>query len=273
MPPTIRISKAQRSPHVFIERDAFDDMLCIARATNSEVAWFAQVEELEDNMFLVDHVFLPKQESSTATVEIQPEDLAEFAEEYISAYGPDAYNRLRCWGHSHAKMGVFASAQDQKTVDELSSAIKATFIAIRVNHAGDLAVDVAYANGVTVEGADASVGWIPREKEEEWAAIVKERVQRITYKGGKQKKGLPPAANTTPGAFGSLTINELYGPSFDDDSDDDDLKRIEFVADADEERAALTEGATGIKRYPYEAALPYLKRVERLLVLEEDMDD
>ena len=265
---SIRISKEHPTPYVYIDRDAFDDMLCIARATDAEVAWFAQVRDEGDGVFVIDNVYLPKQQSSASTVEIEPEHLMEFAEEYIEQQGPEAYNRLRCWGHSHAKMGVTPSYQDQKTVDELCAAIKSVFIAIRVNHAGAFAVDVAYPSGITFEDTNAFIGWIPREKEESWAAIVKDRVQKITYQYTKKVAAAGKPAGALPS--GAYTAGSAYS-YWDDPDDDDDITNPKTMSN-DEEQAMITEAITHIHRFPYEKPLAYLKRVERLEALEmEDL--
>jgi hypothetical protein len=261
----LRLSTEFPTPHVYIDRDSFDDMLCISRATTREVAWFAQVHHEGNEVYVIDNVFLPKQQSSMATVEIEPEHLAAFADEYIQLHGPEMYNKLHCWGHSHHTMGVTPSGQDQKTVDELCAAIKQVFIAIRVNHSGQFQVDVAYPNGVTIEDANAYIGWIPREKEEGWSALVKERVEMITY-----KKALPPGKAVgvpSPGAYGFTDARYSW--------DDDGGGIPTGPLSEDEQRALQTEAITRIPRFPYEGALPYLKRVERLEALEmwEDADD
>ena len=247
----IRRSTRQPNPQVFIEREAFDDMLCISRATRDEVAWFAQVYPMDDEVYVIDKVFLPKQQSSGATVEIEPEHLVELAEEFIDLHGAEAFNRLHCWGHSHHTMSVGPSGQDQKTVDDLCDAIGKVFIAIRVNHRGEYEVDVAYPNGITIEDADAYIGWIPREKEEAWDALVKERVSRITYKAPKTKT-TPP----TP-KFMSLTSDPW--------DDDDDITTMT----QDERNAMTTEATTQIHRHEGETALAYLKRVEAIEFMEQ----
>jgi hypothetical protein len=217
-------------------------------------------------VYLIDNVFLPRQQASGATVEIEPDHLAEFADEYITLHGPEAYNKLHCWGHSHHTMGVSPSSQDQKTVDQLCAAIKKVFIALRVNHSGQVQADVAYPSGVTVEDANVYIGWIPREKEEAWSAAVKERVEFIKYK----KTTTPGKALSvhSPGAYG-FTDPNYYG--WWDDLDDEVHKPLD--KDDAESQAMMTEALTRIPRFPHEKPLDYMKRVEYLDSLEVDHDD
>lgn len=252
--PTTRLAKRMQSPQVFIDQDAFNDMLCISRATKDEVAWFAQVDALEDNVFIIRDVYLPKQQSSGTTVEIEPEHLILMADEYIEEYGNEAFNRLHCWGHSHGSMGVTPSHQDDTTIDDLCAAINKPFLAIRVNHKGAYQVDVAYPNGVTVVDANAQVGWVTQKQEAFWKDLVTQRVSRIQPPAGKWNgafgKTIWPAVPPTPKAKAGTAM----------------------PGSATEQDAMITEALSHIVRFADESPDDYLARVDAIEALEDERD-
>lgn len=262
----VRIATTFPRPTVYLDRQSYEDMVMVANATRDEVAWFCQVTEFPDDVFLIHDVFVPHQESSGATVEIQPDILASFAEEYLDKYGIEGFNRLHCWGHSHHTMGVTPSSQDQSTVDKLCDAIGQRFFAIRTNHRGDIEVDVAYPNGITLEDVDTYIGVPDQNKEAEWQALVKERVSRITYKvsayaGGKgQGKGKGKAH----GAQAPQLPANATGMGFADDDWDQGAKEFNgdvFAGDG------MYYSATQ-KRYVKHHELTHFD----LLALEDDED-
>lgn len=178
------------SPMLYIPFDVYQDMLWIAKATKDEVSFFGEVDTIDTDVFQVRNVSVPEQQASGSTVEIEPKDLEAFALEYLEKHGTEAYNRLRLWGHSHHTMGVQPSGQDQGMIDSLTNLVRDTFIALRINHRGDVQVDVAYYDtGITVEDSDYAVGTPNPERKAEWEAIVKARVRKITYTPTTPKGG------------------------------------------------------------------------------------
>lgn len=177
----IRQKIKREMPAVWIDHPVYRDMLDICMAVNSEVAWFGEMETHPDEVYLITNVSVPYQQASGATVEIEPADLEEYALEYLEKHGPEAYNRLRVWGHSHNTMGVSPSKQDQDTIDSLCEAVGETFVAIRMNQKGAIEVDVAYPDGTTVENAEVEVGLYDPKRAEEWKKIVTTRLRKIVY--------------------------------------------------------------------------------------------
>ena len=72
---------------------------------------------------------------SSAETEMNPEGQAKFLEEYITGGGDPS--KIKLWWHSHAQMGVFWSATDDKAVEEFSDG---WMISIVGNHKGDFRV-------------------------------------------------------------------------------------------------------------------------------------
>lgn len=158
-------------------------MMHITRATEKEVAWFCEVDHYEkEDTYLIRDVFLPHQQTSSSTAEIEPEHLEAFALEFLEQRGDEAYNRMRCWGHSHHTMGVSPSKQDEQMIDQLAIDAGGVFIAIRTNQRGSMEVDVAYPSLYTLADIRYYVGIRNVEQEQHWAALVKERVHPIQVK-------------------------------------------------------------------------------------------
>jgi len=80
-----------------------------------EVSGFGKVSyDSEQNAFIVHSVCLLKQEGGAAHTDIDPGSLSRA--QYLLRDSP---GDLRFWWHSHVNMGVFMSAQDRKTVEEM----------------------------------------------------------------------------------------------------------------------------------------------------------
>lgn len=82
--------------------------------------------------FIIDDVFLLKQECTAGSTDIDDEAAAQFLCEAIRD-GHDPAT-LRVWWHSHASFGCFWSTTDEGTIDVLSGG--AWLISIVGNHAG-----------------------------------------------------------------------------------------------------------------------------------------
>lgn len=85
--------------------------------TDFEVSGFGLVEHnKENNFFIVNDVFLLKQENTAAHTDIDGQDLAKLLYETRTMNGS-----LRFWWHSHVNMAAFWSSQDITTIKELGS--------------------------------------------------------------------------------------------------------------------------------------------------------
>lgn len=99
-------------PKVILTKQAYHDMAILVQEVSTEVGWLATVRK-EGNSFIVERVFVPKQEVGAATAEITGEGVAELCEELLAdPNGMELINSLRFWGHSHVNMGTGPSGQD-----------------------------------------------------------------------------------------------------------------------------------------------------------------
>ena len=103
-------------PKILITREAYEKMYHYVDCWDKEIAWLGSVAILPSGDYLIEEVFLPKQEVNAATCELTPEGLTELALELIATRGEtvgvDIVNRLNFWGHSHHTMGTSPSGQD-----------------------------------------------------------------------------------------------------------------------------------------------------------------
>jgi hypothetical protein len=278
----MRTSSHSPAPRVYVDRGAYNDMLHVARATKDEVAWFCEVERV-DNGMLISNVFVPHQQSNGGTVEITPATLASFADEFLDLYGVEAFNRLHCWGHSHHTMGVTPSQQDASTIDQLCAAIGSPFVGIRINHSGQIQADVALPNGVTYEDVECFIGTPDPERAAQWKEIVDGRLTRIAHPkwsptvpskaqygtvGTKaQQEAEQRRLRALEAGEATRLANNAKATSTNDTLDE---ARIEFFhADTGKEydfefEATVAEGITGVRRLPNESAIDFIERAERL---------
>lgn len=99
-------------PVIFVLPLALEKMGYYVGNCSKEIGWLGTVEKYGNN-FLITDTFLFKQEVHATTCEITPEGLSDFATELLSKEnGVDIWNNIKLWGHSHVRMGVSPSGQD-----------------------------------------------------------------------------------------------------------------------------------------------------------------
>ena len=113
----------KETPRIFATIEAMHKMRYYIDNTDMEIGWLGYVHKLENNMYLIDDVFLLKQKVHSATTEIDPEALATMATELIKQgeEGIAKYNTIRMWGHSHVNMSTSASGQDDNQMKEFAT--------------------------------------------------------------------------------------------------------------------------------------------------------
>jgi hypothetical protein len=112
-------SFAPKAPIVRFSKKAW--LMCWAFVHNvpMEVSWMGRMIEKTNEAgnieYLVDEVFLLKQQCGPSETEIDPAALGAL----ISTLPPEDMNRIRFWGHSHVKMAVFWSGVDLAAMKQL----------------------------------------------------------------------------------------------------------------------------------------------------------
>ena len=110
-------------PRIFATIKALHKMRYYIDNTEMEIGWLGYVSKLEDNQYLIEDVFLLKQQVHSTTTEIDPDALATMATELIrqGEEGIAKYNKIRLWGHSHVNMSTGASKQDDDQMNEFAT--------------------------------------------------------------------------------------------------------------------------------------------------------
>lgn len=140
--PLLRAGQApkHRTPDVMYTTEAWQTIRYIVAHCSAEVGWLGLVEYYEDsNVYLVTDIFVPPQEVTGTTTEIESDAMAALANDLLDQ-GLDT-SKLYYWGHSHVNMGVSPSGQDERQLDEYLEHCP-VFIRGIYNKRGDAKVDV-----------------------------------------------------------------------------------------------------------------------------------
>ena len=127
-------------PKVYITYEALLKMNQIVNTCTAEVGWLGSVVK-KDNEYYVTDIYLMKQLVTGVTTELDEEDLHNFFQNLIMT-DPDKYNSIKLWGHSHVKMQVNPSGQDDETFKEYYQD-NPFFIRLIANQKEDMRIDIA----------------------------------------------------------------------------------------------------------------------------------
>jgi hypothetical protein len=103
-------------PLVCISAECMEYIREIVDQCPDEVSWVMEVTELDNFIYEIDAVYLPRQKVNGATTEFDAEDIAHLLDNEPT-FDPAKW---RGWGHSHVNMGVTPSGQDKKMMQEFA---------------------------------------------------------------------------------------------------------------------------------------------------------
>lgn len=161
---------------IHIDLEAYRDIRSIVEVCGEEVGWYGLVDR-EGLNFYIRSVHLIKQQVSSTTCELDEDGQVEF----IMSLSDEDKNRVRFWGHSHVNMGVFASGQDEKQMDDFKDC--EYFLRGIFNKKGDAKFSI-YLNdlGLIIDDVPWTIDFtIEEERKERWREEVKEKVSEIVY--------------------------------------------------------------------------------------------
>lgn len=164
------------APTVYFTPQAYEQMRHIVDICPKEVGWFFLVQELDDGDFLLDSIYIPKQEVTATETDIDADAMTELALKLLDE-GKDP-SKLYAWFHSHVNMGVSPSGQDEHQVEDYLN-VCPVFIRGIVNKKGDMKVDVYYPEyGVAFTCVKTRINYegIDDTKKAELSALVKKNV-------------------------------------------------------------------------------------------------
>ena len=146
--PTIKVLE-RAVPVIKINPDALTKMKLFIDNCIDEIGWLGTACKNKNTIYIED-VILFQQEVHSATTEITPEGLAEFAEEIMKQpNGMDVWNNIKVWGHSHVYMTTSPSGQDDKQMETFIEGGHDWFIRIIANKKSELRIDLYdYSIGV-----------------------------------------------------------------------------------------------------------------------------
>jgi proteasome lid subunit RPN8/RPN11 len=94
---------------------AWEKLTYLRDKAKTEISGFG-ITDPEDCMYITDF-YLPKQECTSATTEMDDEDIAEYFEDMLDA-GYFPVNFMRIWIHTHPNMSTAPSGTDENTFSE-----------------------------------------------------------------------------------------------------------------------------------------------------------
>lgn len=180
-------------PHVLLNETALNKMYLYTKNApgQDEIGWLGTAfYHEESNQYLIDDVFLFKQQVHGTTTEITPQGLEEFGMELLQQpNGVEIWNNLKMWGHSHVNMQINPSGQDDKQMEEFSKTGHDFFIRLICNKKGDLGIDIYdYKKGLEFHKCN----WSVLEEEEpelnEKLEELQAKINAIQEELGKKKK-------------------------------------------------------------------------------------
>lgn len=206
---------------VFITPEALSDMYTLVDSVPCEVGWLGVVEQIKHPNrvlpdFLIKEIILPSQEAHYATTAFLPDDLFKLFDELMKRPGFDP-NTIRFWGHSHADMEVFASAQDDKQVEDFREDGYEYVIRGIFNKKGKIMFSIYFFElGISIHDAKWSLHYPPpdEKRREHWQKLITERVRKAKFSYG-------PTYGTGTGTYHNRHWNKWHRNSDAIDDVDD----------------------------------------------------
>lgn len=180
MTTTISILNGNQLPSAFITIEALARVHEIVRQSDKEVGWMGQmVQEVDDKGMIsltLFNPYVPRQEVSGATTDIDADDIAKYA---LSVDNPDL---IKWWGHSHVNMGVSPSGTDITTFNELvENDPDNPFVMTIHNKSHVTHCNIYLGKGLYINDADLHIDWDDEEMVESVAKELKDNVRDKVY--------------------------------------------------------------------------------------------
>lgn len=152
------VVKMSNGLSVVVELEAYKKMQCYIDICDKEVGWLGTAYK-EGNEIRVTDVFLFDQEVHATTCELTPGGIADFVTNLYNIMDADEAmeisNNLTCWGHSHVRMGVSPSGQDDIQLRSFSSSGHEWFLRVIGNKFGEYEYTyIDYTLGIEIKDLD-----------------------------------------------------------------------------------------------------------------------
>jgi len=201
------VAKLELSPKVLITPEARVRLDTYIAVADGEVSGLGTVE-VHDGNLVVTNVYLLEQESSVASTVMGCDAISKFLVDCVKK-GIDT-STIRLWWHSHAKMSVYWSGTDEKTIQELSGGYSWMVSIVGNKHGEYLSrIDVREPFNIIMDDVGLITHLTADETTvEEITKEVKEKVSVKKWKGGKYpRKG---GKNFYPASIPFIYYDDCY---------------------------------------------------------------
>lgn len=131
-------------PIVYFTPEVMAEMNFIVENAKIEVGWLGIVQQIDNNVFLVDGIYIPKQKCHSASCILKDEGIDEYGMLLCDQGQENRLNDMRFWGHTHCSMGISPSGQDDRQYKKLCGDVPDYFIRLIVNNKREWNLAVAY---------------------------------------------------------------------------------------------------------------------------------
>lgn len=179
---------------VYIRAKDYIKLRAYVEQVNTEISGFARVDPLEGGHFLVSNFKIFDQINSPGHTEMYEEAISKYTLDAVKE-DIDVNKELKCWWHSHCKMGTFWSMIDENQIEDHDTKMEEDNwkLSLETNHAGSLMarIDVYYPARYTVAGLTVKVDYSEEEVFEAVQKEIEEYCNEYKYeppKTGKKKE-------------------------------------------------------------------------------------
>ena len=165
---------------IYITAKGWKDIQYIVSKCDTEVAWMCEATRHENDkkiIYLVDKLYLWKQDVTATTTNMEPEASAKLIET-VEAEGSKSSN-LKCHCHSHVNMITEPSGTDDEHFQDIVNTVDSFGIMLIVNKHNDIYARVVdYNTGYILDDVNVKICSIKGYKtEEEWDKLIDELVE------------------------------------------------------------------------------------------------
>lgn len=214
------------TPTVYFTPEVYKQMQFIVDHCKQEVGWMGLVNDMGNNVYVIDKIYIPEQTVSSTETDISSEAMANLALEIMN--DNEDPSRMYAWFHSHVNMAVSPSAQDENQVAEFVENCP-IFIRGIMNKKENLKVDVYYRDYNTAYNCVKTNIWtdpISKEQTTKLTEIIKQNVKQKVYSYSKYTTGFNNKSKTSVPKITNVPNNYSY-PGYEDYLYDDDLEEYE----------------------------------------------
>lgn len=217
------IVKTNSKISVVVELEAYKKMQCYIDICDKEVGWLGTAYKVGNEIRITD-VFLFEQEVHATTCELTPGGIADFVTNLYNTIDADEAmeisNNLTCWGHSHVRMGVSPSGQDDIQLRSFSSSGHEWFLRVIGNKFGEYEYTyIDYISGIEIKDLDWRIeipGLTLDDIKQEIKSEINQKVRAKTYTPTYKRAVINPThkgntyISTSSGIKPVINTNEGY---------------------------------------------------------------